>query len=134
MFRTMQNAIFSASVYFALLGSALAFQTGICPTHAAGRWAVVSYQLDPVSAVSDKEARQNVGKTAIISDARAVFASSSCTVSRAVVETSDEEPGYPYAVTYFCGGNKRLPTFFVGKSCDTILAALDGATYILKRK
>ena len=104
-----------------------------CSASLSGRWKIVSYKLDPVSAVSDTDAKVNVGKVLSISDKKVVIAATSCVVLKRTISATEDEPGYNESVSYTCAKKIVVPYLYVGKSCDSIIAALDGATYQLQR-
>ena len=140
----MRKVFIKAVCPFALTSSASAGD--VCPTLATGTWRIVSVKNDPITAMSNQEARAFVGQKIIVSEHEVIFGKLRCEVVKEVVTYTKEEdrkefsaqelyvPGYPYGVSYDCRDRALfIPGFDVGKSCDKILSGLDGWTFFLRR-
>lgn len=105
-----------------------------CAPNAEGQWRIVSYTTADVSAVDDAEARSHIGKTVLVDKTRVVFDGRICAVSNVSVKPDVDNADFPTAVDYGCKGKAIIPVFLVGRSCDEVLASLDGAAYALRRQ
>jgi hypothetical protein len=107
-----------------------------CKTEANGRWVITSYFFNEgVVAVSDAEARKNVGAKVFISKDKVVYLDQTCVVSKSTAMKSNAFSKYPLGVDTDCKNGADVPAFFVANSCQRMLADTgQGVYYILRRQ
>ncbi len=107
-----------------------------CKTGVNGHWVITSYVFeDGIVAVSDAEARKNVGAKVFISKDKVVYLNETCDVSKVMSMRGNAFPKYPLGVNITCKNKADVPAFFVTDSCKKLLADTgDGVSYILRRQ
>ncbi len=125
------GVLFSATVAEAAPGPS---RSRVCQATLSGTWVISSYSFADVSAADPGEVRRSVGKSVIVSPESIRFAGTACRVIKREDTMTNDTPGYPLSVEYTCRDGVIIPWLTVGKSCTRILAELDGATYVLKRR
>jgi hypothetical protein len=107
-----------------------------CKTEANGRWVITSYSFDDgIVAVSDAEARKNVGSKVFISKDKVAYLNETCDVAKVSSMKSNDYQKYPLGVDIDCKNKVFLPAFFVANSCEKMLAVSgDGVNYTLRRQ
>jgi hypothetical protein len=105
----------------------------LCRTGAAGVWKVSDVRLDTISAVTAAEARKSVGEIVKVTPNRIIFPPDTCDIKGTENSDSRDYPGFPLEIHVICKGKTSIPELYIGHSCAKIVAALDGANYVLKR-